>query len=250
MSIVKYIPNTITSINLLCGVMGVIAAFEGKPDISFYLMLAAAAFDFCDGLSARLLNAYSNIGKELDSLCDMVSFGVLPAILLHRMMIETGTDGFLSYLPLAIAVFSGLRLAKFNIDERQSENFIGLATPACAILCASFVSYASGNPESVLYNWASCRFFIPIGSFILSALLVSNIPMFSMKFKKNAQNAAHYNRLRIAFAVLAAISVSATAILKLNWQFAVILTFVSYIILNIFGALLPGSMQDNDKQNG
>ena len=123
MKIVKHIPNTITSMNLFCRLMGVIFTFKGDFQTAFILMLAAAACDFCDGFAARMLNAYSDMGKELDSLADMVSFGALPALMLHRMMIYTGEDGILSYVPLLIGVFSALRLAKFNIDTRQSESF-------------------------------------------------------------------------------------------------------------------------------
>ena len=89
MKILKLIPNTITSMNLLCGVMGVIFTFQGKFDFAFYMMLAGALCDFCDGLAARALKAYSELGKQLDSLADMVSFGTLPALMLHRLMIET-----------------------------------------------------------------------------------------------------------------------------------------------------------------
>ena len=124
MNIIKHIPNTITSMNLLCGVMGVIFTFQGKFDIAFYMMLAGALCDFCDGLAARALKAYSELGKQLDSLADMVSFGTLPALILHRLMLETQGESVWCYIPLLIAVFSALRLAKFNIDERQSENFI------------------------------------------------------------------------------------------------------------------------------
>ena len=109
--------------NLLCGAMGVIFTFQGALDIAFYLMLAAAVCDFCDGLAARLLNAYSDMGKELDSLADMVSFGLLPSLMLHRRLIEGGMTGFWSYLPLIICIFSALRLAKFNVDDRQGANF-------------------------------------------------------------------------------------------------------------------------------
>ena len=156
MGIVKNIPNTITSMNLLCGVLGVIASLNGRLELAFVLMISAAAFDFCDGLAARLLKAYSNqsgqrsadhgggavpdsavllkayseIGKELDSLADDVSFGVLPAVMLFSV---SGTDiVVLKYLPLLLAVFSALRLAKFNLDERQHDSFIGLPTPAAA----------------------------------------------------------------------------------------------------------------------
>src|SRR5574344_704033 len=109
MRLIKGIPNTITSMNLLCGVLGVIFSLNGRLDIGFLLMMGAAVCDFCDGLAARLLKAYSDIGKELDSLADVVSFGVLPSIMLYQL---SGTEiTILRYIPLLIAAFSALRLA-------------------------------------------------------------------------------------------------------------------------------------------
>ena len=154
-SIRKNIPNTITSMNLLCGVLGILSCLKGDVPTAFYLMLAASVFDFCDGLAARVLHAYSPMGKELDSLSDMVSFGVLPSVMLvcfaeHSFLggldLAFNVSPFIHWLvvlsPVLVAVFSGLRLAKFNTDERQSENFIGLATPAGAIFLAALVCFA------------------------------------------------------------------------------------------------------------
>lgn len=235
MKIVRHIPNTITSMNLLCGVLGVIYTFKGSFDTAFCLMLAAAACDFCDGLSARLLKAYSDMGKELDSLADMVSFGVLPSLMMYRMMSLTQGESWICHVPLLIAVFSGLRLAKFNIDERQSENFIGLATPACAMICGSFAYFVSKDPTSVLADWAGTRYFIPFASAVLCILLVSEIPMFSMKIKKG--DAPDVRRMRYIFLFLSAVAIIMTAVLKLNWSFAVLTTFIIYILLNFLTAL-------------
>lgn len=238
MNIVKHIPNTITSMNLLSGVLGVICTFNGKLDIAFYMMLAAAVCDFCDGLSARLLKAYSDLGKELDSLADMVSFGVLPSLMIYSLMVEIQGTSLLCYVPLLIAVFSALRLAKFNIDERQSDNFIGLATPACAMICGSFSYYVINDPSSVLYGWAGSRFFLPVASIILSLLLISEIPMFSMKFKKNLKSGTPIHKQRVSFAGVIFVSIILTILLGLNWSFIVLLTFVSYIVMNIGIALI------------
>ena len=135
--------------NLLCGALGVIFTFQGALDIAFYLMLAAAVCDFFDGFAARMLNAYSAMGKELDSLADLISFGLLPSLMLHRRLVEGGMTGFVTFIPLIICVFSGLRLAKFNVDERQSENFLGLATPACAIWCGSLIYAADRGVKKI-----------------------------------------------------------------------------------------------------
>ncbi len=237
MKIVKHIPNTITSMNLLFGVLGVICTFNGRFDLAFYAMLAAAVCDFCDGLSARMLKAYSDLGKELDSLADMVSFGVLPSLMAYKLMENIHGNSFLIYIPLLIAVFSAIRLAKFNIDERQSENFIGLATPACAMICGSFTYYVTNDATSVLYGWASSLLFIPVCSIVLSLLLISEIPMFSMKFKKNMIPGSPIHKQRVGFAGVIVVSVILTVLLGLNWSFIILLAFVSYILMNI-GILL------------
>ena len=232
MKIFKHIPNTITSMNLLCGALGVIFTFQGALDIAFYLMLAAAICDFFDGFAARMLNAYSEIGKELDSLADLVSFGLLPSLMLHRRLIEGGMADFWAYLPLIIVVFSALRLAKFNVDERQSENFLGLPTPACAMWCGSLI-YAADHGVMSMAGLLHDRYIILISSVVLALLLVSEIPMFSFKFKKGSA----YNRIRISFIAIAALFAIATLILKINWSYIILLTFTSYIVMNILSAI-------------
>ena len=179
MSLTKHIPNTITSLNLLCGVMGVIFAMEGRLDAAFVLMLLAALFDFCDGLAARLLHAYSDIGKELDSLCDVVSFGVLPSVMLFSLWGRPLWP--LGFLPLLLAVFSALRLAKFNLDERQHDGFIGLPTPAAAMICGALAHCAATTPGGFLATLAASSWFIPALALCLSALLVCEVPMFAVK---------------------------------------------------------------------
>lgn len=240
MNITKHIPNTITSMNLLCGAMGVIFTFQGRFDLAFYMMASAAVCDFFDGFSARLLNAYSPLGKELDSLADLISFGLLPSIMLHRLLIINGITGFLSYIPLTIAVLSAIRLAKFNIDERQTDNFIGLPTPACAILCGAFTYYVFNDPSSMLNQWACSRFFIPAVSIVLSLLLVSEIPMFSMKFKKNMKSESLIHKQRIAFAGIILAAAVLTVLSGLNWSMILILAFASYIIMNVAVKLVSG----------
>lgn len=232
MKLFKHIPNTITSMNLLCGALGVIFTFQGALDIAFYLMLAAAICDFFDGFAARMLNAYSEIGKELDSLADLVSFGLLPSLMLHRRLIEGGMADFWAYLPLIIVVFSALRLAKYNVDERQSENFLGLPTPACAMWCGSLI-YAADHGVMSMAGLLHDRYIILISSVVLALLLVSEIPMFSFKFKKGSA----YNRIRISFIAIAALFAIATLILKINWSYIILLTFTSYIVMNILSAI-------------
>ena len=232
MGITKHIPNTITSMNLLCGALGVIFTFQGALDIAFYLMLAAAVCDFLDGFAARMLKAYSDMGKELDSLADLVSFGLLPSLMLHRRLVEGGMAGFWVYIPLIICIFSALRLAKFNVDDRQSENFLGLPTPACAMWCGSLV-FAADHGVMSMANMLHDTYLIPIASVILALLLVSEIPMFSLKFKKESA----YNRIRIYFIGIAAAFAIATLILKINWSYIILITFTAYIVMNVISAL-------------
>lgn len=232
MKIIRHIPDTITSMNLLCGAVGVICAFEGRLESAFYLMIAAAVFDFLDGFAARALGAHTDIGKELDSLSDMVSFGLLPAIMLHRLMVGTGNASAWSYIPLAIAVFSALRLAKFNIDDSQKDNFIGLATPACAMLCGALVHYICKTPDSFLAPWAGTRLFIPVLSLILCALLVSRIPMFSLKFKAGQKDSIVY-KLRIGFIGFCVAVTIAIFLFGLQFSMIFIVAVTGYIIMNI-----------------
>ena len=140
------------------------------------------------------------------------------------------------YLPLIIVVFSALRLAKFNIDERQSENFIGLATPACAMICGSFAVIAHLDVNNIVGAFTESTWMIPAGAAVLSLLLVSEIPMFSMKFKKDA--AIDLKWIRIAFIVLAVIAFAVTIILGQHFSHAVLFIFLAYILINIVSAII------------
>ena len=141
MKIYKHIPNTITMLNLVSGCIGISIALTGRLYEASYFIGIAALFDFLDGFTARLLNVRSEIGKQLDSLADVVSFGLLPGMIIFMMMMNSANlpdSGFLNQNPLPflaflIPVFSALRLAKFNLDTRQSNSFLGLPTPATAI---------------------------------------------------------------------------------------------------------------------
>lgn len=232
MKITKYIPDTITSMNLLCGVVGVVFAFKGRFDLAFPLMLAASVFDFLDGMAARLLDAYSDMGKELDSLADLVSFGVLPAVMLFNLMKAcTFSETVWCYVPLVIVIFSALRLAKFNVDDRQHSSFIGLPTPSCAMICGSLCYFIAYESDSFLATWAGGNVFIPALAIVLSFLLVCNLPMFSIKISKNDEKILI--RKRIAMLLNAVIVVAIVAIVGLNWSMAVLLTFVVYVLMNV-----------------
>jgi len=198
-SIVKHIPNFLTSMNLLSGCIAIVFAFE-STDMLVYasLMIAIGSiFDFADGFAARALKAYSAIGKELDSLGDMISFGLAPAVIAFRIlqMSLSGSTGIVEFSSLEfdsqllcvsafiIAIFSALRLAKFNLDTRQTEQFIGLATPANAYFFASMPVILYFEPSSQIAELILQPIFIVAAILVFSFLLNAEIPMFSFKVK-------------------------------------------------------------------
>ena len=233
----KYIPDCITSMNLACGIIGVVFAFKGRIDIAFLLMLAASLADFCDGLAARALGAYSDLGKELDSLSDLVSFGVLPSVMLYNLS-RTCMFGesWVCWIPLVITVASGIRLAKFNVDSRQTSGFLGLPTPACALLVGALCYYVAWDPSCFLAEWCAGPVFIPVLSVCLSALLLSEIPMFSLTFHSDDPQALKNKRMAFAFLVLAAILVCVFC--RLNWSVIVRLALTLYVVKNLVYAIL------------
>ena len=183
----KHIPNFITSLNLFSGCVAIVMAFEGAFLWVVFWVIAAAIFDFLDGMAARVLNAPSKIGKELDSLADVVSFGVAPAVAVF-IMLRSYTNyleslatiqSYIPYLAFIIPIFSALRLAKFNIDERQTSSFLGLPTPANALFWISYV-YGMYNISTTNNFMLFLTLFLII---VLSLLMVSEIPMFSFKLK-------------------------------------------------------------------
>ena len=243
MSLKKHIPNAITSLNLLCGVIGIIALFlpelHGTSYVPFIFMLAAVLFDFCDGLAARLLGAYSPVGKELDSLADVVSFGVLPALMMYFncSLFADGIAGYLVWIPLLIAVFSALRLAKFNLDERQHSSFIGLPTPASALICGSLCCLLTYLPES--FDAAIPWIIIGV-SVVLCFLLVCELPMFSFKFGKDINADMSTRMLRIAIVSISAIIIVLVVAFKLPWQAIILGILLAYILENaLFHLLKP-----------
>jgi CDP-diacylglycerol--serine O-phosphatidyltransferase len=194
----KHIPNFITSLNVLCGSVAVVFILKGVLTTAVVLILMAAVFDFIDGMSARMLKAYSPIGKELDSLADMISFGLAPGLIMFKLLeisifkedVLPDLQSNLSVSELLIVgiaflipVFSALRLAKFNVDERQTTSFIGMPTPANALFISSLALIQEhGNREAIDSILLTTPFLIGI-TLLFSWLLVSEIPMFSLKFK-------------------------------------------------------------------
>lgn len=184
----KHIPNLLTSLNLFSGCIASVMAFQGEYLWVVVFVIIAALFDFSDGFAARLLKAYSPMGKELDSLADMVSFGVAPSLTVFTFLrgnLDIITDNslvieYLPYMAFLLAIFSALRLAKFNIDERQSESFIGLNTPANALF---WISFCYGLANTVPIVSSTLIYLVLIAIIVFSSLMVAEIPMFSLKIK-------------------------------------------------------------------
>ncbi len=182
----KHIPNIITSCNLISGCIATCYAFLGQTEIALLWIVIGAVFDFFDGMSARLLKVSSPIGKELDSLADDITFGVAPSTILFYQLTVLDYPGFLEpfreyipYLAFIMAAFSALRLAKFNLDERQTLGFIGLPTPANALFWGSLVVGYGKYLESVEYM----SLLLIVLMFVSCWLLVCEVPMFALKFK-------------------------------------------------------------------
>lgn len=235
MKIIRHIPNTITCLNLISGGVAVTYAFQDRFDLALGFIILAAVFDFLDGLAARALHAYSDIGKELDSLSDIVSFGLAPSLILYNYLngFTSGVNAYICYFPLILAAFSALRLAKFNLDTRQSENFLGLPVPASALFAASLAAFASHCQETANQILAN-NYAIPAITLILSALLVSELPMFSMKFKSLKWKA---NAQRYTFLCIIIPAAVILLILRVHWTGIVFCIFAFYIIWNAAAAL-------------
>lgn len=190
--ITAFIPNTLTLMNLFCGMMAVTYAFSGDLVMVFWMVMASAVFDFLDGFAARMLGAYSALGADLDSLSDMVSFGVVPGMVVYHLFPAEFAWPWVGFL---VTLFSALRLAKFNNDTRQGDEFRGLATPACTMMIVSLGAVYQTVPDS--FGWIAQPWFLICLSVALSLLLVSDFVMFALKFKSFSMSGV--NMLRYAF---------------------------------------------------
>ena len=184
----KHIPNTITCLNLISGCIATYWAFQGNHELALLFIVIGAVFDFFDGMVARLLHVSSPIGKELDSLADDITFGFAPSAIVFSFLKGMGAEAdsslftlhsSLPFLAFIMAAFSALRLAKFNLDERQAMGFIGLPTPANALFWGSLIVGVGDKMTTLPY----AEYAILAGIFISSWLLVAEIPMFALKFK-------------------------------------------------------------------
>ncbi len=223
----KHVPNAITCANLFSGCVGIVCVtFQDNLIFASYCIFLAAIFDFFDGLASRVLRSFSLIGKDLDSLADVVSFGVLPAFIMYRLFLQAPqiehVSNYLNYMAFLIPVFSALRLAKFNNDERQTDSFIGLPTPANAILIGSFPLILKDN-YTFFNDFILNPFFLAFFVVIMCALLVMELPLMSLKFKDRDLQRNFYRYLLLLF----------SAILILFFKFAAIpAVIIMYIALS------------------
>ncbi len=240
-----WVPNAITSLNLVSGCLSVFFAVDGQLGWASVFIFAAALFDFCDGFSARLLKAYSSIGKELDSLADLVSFGLAPAAIVFTMLeftlfgknqpiqdIEaTWGQWVVLFTSLVIPVAGAFRLAKFNTDDRQSEQFLGMPIPANAIFFASLGLILELGTKKDIVPVILNKYTILSSVFICSFLMVSELPMFSLKFKNLdlKKNALRFLFLGTTLILLAFLQVYALPLI-IVWY--VLLSVISYVTAN------------------
>ena len=240
MNIKKHIPNTITCGNLLCGCLAIVQTFTGNLAWTAYLVGIALVLDFFDGFTARKLKVASPIGKDLDSLADMVTFGVVPGIVMFQLLnISLKSEfiveprwhttvfplGYLANLGFIITIFSAIRLAKFNNDTRQTDSFIGVPTPANAMLVCSLPLICQFQPElNFITGFIANPWFLAVLTCLMSFLLVSEIPLFALKFKNFSWAT---NKLAYCFLI-----VSILLILALHFM-AIPLIILLYILVSI-----------------
>ncbi len=258
-NIKSFVPNFLTTLNLLSGAVAIVLAIQGKPLYASYLILIGAVFDFADGFVARMLKVSSELGKQLDSLADLITFGMAPTAIIYESLRfsqkvvfgshffqQDALNTFILSLSFLVVIFSAIRLAKFNISTNQSYGFIGVPTPAFAILIASFPMIRAMEPESFLiftmlgidlptilvlmliglqfYVIEQTYFILPV-IIIFSYLLISNFNMFAMKFRNFSLKD---NKIRYFFLIYSLI------FLLLLQAIAIPIIIFSYVIISLF----------------
>lgn len=230
----KQIPNTLTCLNLLSGMLGIYFVLEGNINFGAYFIFIAALFDFLDGFLARILKVNSEIGKELDSLADLVTFGVLPSFVLFKMINQNATLGYLPFFVFIVGIFSAIRLAKFNVDTRQSDRFIGLPTPANALLISTLPFLTARFPE--MTQILNLPYFIMGLALLLSFLLVSELPLIALKFEnfRIKDNLFRYLTLLTGIVCILAFGLA-----------GIPFVIISYIVLSVMEGLLTKNAKIN-----
>lgn len=241
MNIKSLVPNSLTLGNLTCGVLAIDYITQAQWEIAAGLVLLAAVFDFFDGFAARLLNVGSALGGQLDSLADMVTFGVVPGFFIWKWLdfINTTNMEWLPYIGLIIPAMSCYRLAKFNIDERQTTSFIGLPTPANALVMLSIPLIGLGTWNNLgigaslinfpLSELCNNTIFISIITVVFSYLLIAELPLFALKFKSFGWAG---NQVRWTFLLLAILLIALFAFM------AIPIIILLYLLISIINNIL------------
>jgi CDP-diacylglycerol--serine O-phosphatidyltransferase len=231
----RHIPNFVTLLNLICGAVAIVLSFDQALVAAAYFIALAAIFDFMDGMLARLLHAKSDIGLQLDSLADVISFGLAPAFILYQMMLAAsnmpaatvGGYEVMAFAAFLIPAFSALRLARFNIDPAQTEGFVGLPTPADALFFASLplvAAQAAARDHAILLGLIDNYWLLFALAIIFSWLMVAPLPLFSLKLRSLSRSA---NKLRYVFAALALLLVVTLS------AYALPLIIVLYLLMSL-----------------
>lgn len=209
---IRHIPNILTCCNLICGCLGIVSILEDRNVPAAYFVWLSCVFDFFDGFVARLLKVSSPIGKELDSLADVISFGVVPSLVMYKLIGAHTQIEWLPYIAFMIAAFSALRLAIFNVDETQTDSFRGLNTPANTIFITSLPLLPIAIGQWLYQDWLLAAITI-----VFSLLMVSNIRIFALKFKtfQWAENKLRFTFLLLAVCLLAVLQISALPLIIL-----------------------------------
>ena len=220
----RHIPNFLTCCNLLCGCFGIVYCLEERAIPAAYFVWAAGVFDFFDGFAARMLKVSSPIGKELDSLADMVSFGLLPSLVMYKMIAASSTIPWLPYVAFFIAICSALRLAIFNVDETQSDSFKGLNTPANTLFITSLPLVYGQVGTWLFLDWV-----LVLITITFSLLMISRIEFFAFKFKDFTWN---NNKVRFTFIAVSLV------LLALLGKLALPLLILLYIVFSLMSKAL------------
>ncbi len=252
MNIKKHIPNAITCGNLFCGCLAIVSAFNGNLVASAYLVGIAAVLDFFDGFAARILKVSGELGKQLDSLADMVTFGVVPGVVMFQLLGQAWwgmhMDGaafnpelnahlakyypYIAFIPFLITIFSAIRLAKFNIDTRQTNSFIGVPTPANSILICSLplIQAFQSTLFGFDFNAIITNVYFLLGlSILMSYLLVAELPLFALKFKNFGWAD---NKLRFSFLIISVLLIALLHFVAI--PFIIFLYIVLSVINNMY----------------
>ena len=219
----REIPNLITLCNLLCGVIASYVAVHGDIRLAALLICLGIVFDFFDGMTARLLGVSSPMGKELDSLADVVTSGVAPAMILLQMLQQHAPDSRVAAVAFLVPLFAAYRLAKFNLDTRQSHSFLGLPVPSNALIWVGVALSGSLVPST----WPMVALFLLV-SLVGDVLMVSELPLFSLKFNFK-ELAWRTNNVQYIFLIGCALII----VLLRDW-IAISVIILWYIVLSAF----------------